>query len=128
MKFLALISIGCCIGLSATICAGSEILRTLEQKVASSDLVAVGVVTDLQLGEIRQLRNFILKTQDTRIRFRVQECILGKEAGEISIEAHSVHFTDSDGSIQGATAGFSNYGVQRGSRFIAYGARRRPDW
>jgi hypothetical protein len=120
MKSLALVSIGCCVALSGAVCGGSEILRTLEQKVASSDLVAVGVVTDVQLGEIRQLRNLSLKTQDTRIRFRVEECILGKEDGEISIEAHSVHFTDSDGAIQGATAGFSNYGVQKGGRFIAY--------
>lgn len=120
MKSLLLISIGCSVTLSAVIGGASEIVRTLEEKVASSDLVAVGAVKDVQLGEIRQLRDLSLKTQDTRIRFKVQECILGKEDGEISIEAHSVHFTDSDGRIQGATAGFSNYGVQKGRRFIAY--------
>ncbi|HOW68936.1 MAG TPA: hypothetical protein P5186_24895 [Candidatus Paceibacterota bacterium] len=102
-----------------TTCFGSEILRKLEDKVMNSDLVVIGSVVDVRLAEIRKLSGLSVKAQDTHIRFLIEECILGKKTGEILIEAHSVSFSDAEGS-HGATAGFSNFGVKKGARYIAY--------
>src|SRR5689334_7828702 len=84
--------------LASTVCVASEICWTLEEKVTGSDLVAVGTVMEVQLKQIRTLRNHPAPTQDTKIRFRIEECLSGTESGEISIEAHSVYYTDSEGS------------------------------
>lgn len=92
---------------------------TLEQKVLTSDLIVFGTVTDVHLGEIRKRPELMQKTQDTKIRFQIDECIAGNESGEISIEAHSVSFF-SKGGWQSSTAGFTNGRVKKNERFIAY--------
>ena len=105
--------------LFAPYCLGSEMLMTLEQKVLTSDLVVIGTVTNVHLGEIRKRPELMQKTQDTKIRFQIDECIAGNKTGEISIEAHSVSFSFK-GSWQSCTAGFTNGRVKKNERFIAY--------
>jgi hypothetical protein len=70
-----------------TACFGSEMLVTLEEKVRCSELVAVGTVTGVELKTIRTRPGSSMRAQDTIIRFRVDECILGEKKGEILIEA-----------------------------------------
>lgn len=107
--------------LFATNCFGSEITMPLEGKVWASDLVVIGTVTDVRLGDIRMRPELKQRTQDTKIRFQIDEIITGKESGEISIEAHSVSFKERDGlPSTTSTAGFSNYRVKKNERFVAY--------
>jgi hypothetical protein len=105
--------------LFAPYCLGSEMLMTLEQKVLTSDLVVIGTVTDVHLGEIRKRPELLEQTQDTKIRLQIDECIAGNKSGEISIEAHSVSFFFKGG-WQSSTAGFTNGRVKKNERFIAY--------
>jgi hypothetical protein len=106
---------------------GSELLFLLDEKVQLSDLVAIGKITDVKLGEISgpASDSGFGRTQLTTIRFRIDERILGRATNEIVIEAHSVSFSDGSGSYS-ATAGFSNYEVTAGKRFIAY-LKRKED-
>jgi hypothetical protein len=94
-------------------------LVTLEEKVRCSELVAVGTVTGVELKTIRTRPGSSMRAQDTIIRFRVDECILGEKKGEILIEAHSVSFREGN-TLHDATAGFSNHRVTKGKRFIGY--------
>lgn len=101
-------------------CFASEILITLEEKVDESSLVVVGTVTTVRLGEIKKEKGQFLKTQKVIITLKIDEYIYGNAENEINIICYSVFYTDKDGSIAGATAGFSSYGIAKDNRYIAY--------
>lgn len=101
----------------------SEWPYSLEHKVSESDLVVLGTVTSVVLGEIQKEESRKSKTQAVKLEVNIDDVIYGRAGKNITIHCYSSSYSEKiENGIRRvtSTAGFSSHGITKGTTYIAY--------
>jgi hypothetical protein len=101
----------------------SEITLTSAEKVAASNVIALGEIIEIRRGAIRDVKRDQDRRQEVSFKFQIDQVLLGDAPPTIAIQAYSQSYTE-DGQIHGATAGFSGHGLHEKEKYLAYLVRR----
>jgi hypothetical protein len=102
----------------ATLCA-SEMTATSKDKVNASELIAIGRITSVDLGPIREWEGYFGRRQQVKIGFEIEKVLLGGTTSEIVVNGYSTSYVEDD-AANASTAGFSAYGIKPGQKYLVF--------